>query len=275
MRTIRNVPLFKLVSSVPWLTGYELEARVTQRMIVTGGGSGLGRAICQELARRGVEVIAVGRRREALDRTCALDPKKISRVSADLATPEGRDEVVKAVGDEPLAGIVHNAGVLEPIGPLAGVRLEDWRHAQAVNVEAPLFLTQALLPNLQGGRVLHMSSGAAHQGYPGWGSYCTSKAALFMIYRILSQELADRDIAVGSVRPGVVDTDMQALIREQPPERFPMVQRFMDLHATGQLESPAEVAGFTAWLLLDVEPEQFSAEEWSFTEPAHREQWGG
>ena len=251
------------------------EARVTQRIIVTGGGSGLGRSICQELARRDVEVIAVGRRREPLDRTCALDPKRISRVPADLATPEGRADVIAAVGDGPLAGIVHNAGMLEPIGPLAGVLLDDWRQAQAVNVEAPLFLTQGLLSNLQGGRVLHMSSGAAHQGYPGWGSYCAGKAALFMVYQVLRQELADRDIAVGSLRPGVVDTPMQALIREQPPERFPMVQRFMDLHATGQLEDPADVARFTAWLLLDVDGEQFSADEWSFIEPAHRERWGG
>lgn len=248
---------------------------MAQRMVVTGGGSGLGRAICQGLAGRGVEVIAVGRRREALEGTRELDPERIRAVAADVATVEGRQAVVAAVGGERLAGVVHNAGVLEPIGPLAGVRLEDWRHAQAVNVEAPLFLTQGLLDALQGGRVLHMSSGAAHQGYPGWGSYCTGKAALHMVYQVLREELRDRGISVGSLRPGVVDTPMQALIREQPPERFPMVQRFLDLHATGQLESPAEVAGCVAWLLLDAGEEAFSASEWSFTDPEHRKHWGG
>ncbi|MDN3516158.1 SDR family NAD(P)-dependent oxidoreductase [Aquisalimonas lutea] len=248
---------------------------MSQRMVVTGGGSGLGRAICRELAERGLQVVAVGRRRDALEGTRSLDPERITTVAADLATAEGRAEVVEALGDGSLAGLVHNAGALEPIGPLAGVRLEDWRQAQAVNVEAPLFLTQGLLDNLQGGRVLHMSSGAAHHGYAGWGSYCTGKAALHMIYQVLREELRDRGIAVGSLRPGVVDTPMQALIREQPPERFPMVQRFLDLHATGQLEDPAEVARFTAWLLLEVEADAFSAEEWSFTEPAHRERWGG
>lgn len=247
---------------------------MTQRMIVTGGGSGLGRSICQELVARGLEVIAVGRRPDALVETRDLAPDFITTVVADLATVEGRDDVVATVGDGDLAGLVHNAGVLAPIGPLAGVRLEEWRQAQAVNVEAPLFLTQALLDNLQGGRVLHMSSGAAHQGYPGWGSYCTSKAALHMVYQVLRQELRDRNIAVGSLRPGVVDTPMQALIREQPPERFPMVQRFLDLHATGQLEDPDEVARFTAWLMLEVDADAYSAAEWSFTEPAHREKWG-
>lgn len=248
---------------------------MTQRILVTGGGSGLGRAICRELANRGLDVIAVGRRPDALAETQRLAPKRITAVPADLATESGRDDVVAAVGDADLAGLVHNAGVLTPIGPLAGVRLEDWRQAQAINVEAPLFLTQTLLDNLPGGRVLHMSSGAAHQAYAGWGSYCTTKAALHMLYLVLREELKTRDIAVGSLRPGVVDTPMQALIREQPPERFPKVQRFLDLHATGQLEDPQQVARFTAWLLLDVDEAAYTAEEWSFTEPSHRERWGG
>lgn len=243
---------------------------MSQRIIVTGGGSGLGRAICHALAARDIPVLAVGRRSDALEETRAADQERITAVSADLATVEGREAVVAAAGDESLAGLVHNAGTLEPMGPLAGVRLEDWRQAQAINVEAPLFLTQSLLSNLQGGRVLHMSSGAAHHGYAGWGSYCAGKAALHMIYQVLSVELADRGIAVGSLRPGVVDTPMQALIREQPPERFPMVQRFLDLHATGQLEPPVEVAAFAAWLLLDVDGERFAAGEWSFTDPEHR-----
>ncbi|MFV8834525.1 SDR family NAD(P)-dependent oxidoreductase [Aquisalimonas sp.] len=249
---------------------------MAQRAVVTGGGSGLGQAICRELTQLGMEVIVVGRRPEALHETRAMAPKQITTVSADLATESGREELVSAIGDDSLAALVHNAGVLTPIGPLAGVRLEDWRLAQAVNVEAPLFLTQALLNNLQdGGRVLHMSSGAAHHGYAGWGSYCTSKAALHMLYQVLRDELRDRGIAVGSMRPGVVDTPMQSLIREQPPERFPMVQRFMDLHATGQLESPSDVARFITWLLTEVDDDTFSAEEWSFTDPAHRERWGG
>ena len=246
---------------------------MAERIVVTGGGSGLGRAIAQALAERGLEVLVVGRRRDALEQTRAADQERITAVPADLATPEGRETVIAEVGDASLAGIVHNAGTLEPIGPLAGVRLEDWRQAQAINVEAPLFLTQGLLDNLQGGRVLHISSGAAHKPYPGWGSYCAGKAALAMIDRIFCQELSDRGIGVTSLRPGVVDTPMQTLIREQPPERFPMVQRFRDLHATGQLENPAEVASFAAWLLLDADADGYASGEWSFTEPAHREQW--
>lgn len=243
--------------------------------VVTGGGTGLGRSICCSLAERGIPVLAVGRRRGPLDATRSSNPDRIAVQSADVSTVEGRARIREAVGERPVRALVHNAGVLEPIGPLAETRLEDWRASQAVNVEAPLFLTQALLRNLSGGRVLHMSSGAAHHGYAGWGAYCVSKAALHMLYLILNQELADRDIVVGSLRPGVVDTPMQTLIRQQSPRNFPAVQRFVDMHASGALEDPDRVAAFTAWLLLDVPGEQFGREEWSFTDPDHRARWGG
>ncbi len=244
---------------------------VAELAVVTGGGSGLGRAIAQRLAERGVEVIVLGRRSEPLEETAATAPDWIRAVAADVATQAGREAVVDAVGGRPVRALVHNAGILEPIGPLAGVRLEEWRHSQAVNVEAPLFLTQALLDDLPGGRVLHISSGAAHHGYPGWGAYCTSKAALYMVCQVLQLELADRGIAVGSLRPGVVDTPMQTLVREQPPERFPAVQRFVDLHASGQLEDPQEVALFVERLLFEVDADTLTAREWSFTDPAHHE----
>ena len=241
--------------------------------VVTGAGSGIGRAMAHALAERGLEVLVVGRRKGPLEETCGGVAGGLRPVAADVADPAGRARVVEATAGAPVRCLIHNAGVLEPIGPLAQVALEEWRHAQAVNVEGPLFLTQLLLGQLAGGRVLHVSSGAAHAPYAGWGSYCTTKAALHMLYRLLRDELGERDIAVGSLRPGVVDTPMQALIRRQPPERFPAVQRFLELHAGGRLERPEEVAAFTAWLLLDVPAAEFSADEWSFTDPAQRRRW--
>ncbi|MEX0871669.1 MAG: SDR family NAD(P)-dependent oxidoreductase [Aquisalimonadaceae bacterium] len=243
--------------------------------VVTGGGTGLGRSICHALADRGLTVLTVGRRSVPLEETRAHAPELITALAADVATRQGRDAIVDAVGERRLRALVHNAGVIEPIGPLAEVRLEDWRHSQAVNVEAPLFLTQALLDRLPGGRILHISSGAAHKALAGWGAYCTSKAALYMLYQTLGLELADRDVGVGSFRPGVVDTPMQTLIRRQSASEFPAVQQFVQLHSSGSLADPGQVADFAAWLLLDVSADRYGREEWSFTEPAHRAQWGG
>lgn len=238
---------------------------MTEYAIVTGAGTGLGRAIAMQLTQAGHAVIGVGRRREPLEMLEDEAEGAVRGVAADLGTPEGRQQVVDWLdGGDTVRYLVHNAGVLEPVGPLAEVSLKDWHYIQAINVEAPLFLTQALLPRLEGGRILHMSSGAASRAIPGWGAYCTSKAALHMLYQVLREELRDREIAVGSVRPGVVDTPMQALIREQPEERFPGVQRFRELKETGQLNDPEAVAAFVLKLLTETDAERYSAEEWAY-----------
>lgn len=239
--------------------------------VITGGGSGLGRAIAVELGRRGYPSLVVGRRAEPLEQTRRQTEAACDVVQADVATEEGRRAVLDAVGDRRVALLIHNAAVLTPVGPLATVSPAEWRQAMAINVEAPLFLTQALLPRLGGGRILHISSGAAHNPLAGWGAYCVSKAALFMLYRMFNVEL--HDVAVGSIRPGVVDTPMQALIREQAPERFPDVDRFRRLQAEGQLRSPADVASFIGWLLTETPSDAFAAEEWDIGNAAHTANW--
>ncbi|MGD8429508.1 MAG: SDR family NAD(P)-dependent oxidoreductase [Ectothiorhodospiraceae bacterium] len=237
--------------------------------IVTGAGSGIGRAVARGLAETAeLEVLCVGRRVGPLQDTAALDRQRLQPISADVASDEGRQRIVDAVGDRRVRFLVHNAGVLAPVGPLSRVSLKEWRGHMAVNVEGPLFLTQSLLPALVGGRVLHVSSGAAHRPVPGWGAYCTGKAALHMLYRVLAAELDAEGVAVGSVRPGVVDTPMQELIREQTAESFPGVERFREMKARGELVSPEQVARFILALLTDLTTERFSEREWDIREHA-------
>lgn len=238
--------------------------------IVTGGGTGIGRGIALALAAAGRRVLVVGRRSDPLQAVAAEAPEAISALAADVASEAGRDQVAAQLGDSPVGCLVHNAAILEPVGPLAEVSAENWRHHLAVNLDAPLFLTQALLPRLGGGRVLMISSGAAHRSIPGWGAYCTSKAALFMLGRVLADELASRDIAVGSLRPGVVDTPMQGLIRSQTPDRFPQVEQFRALKSEGRLSDPEAVGRFAAALLLRSSPDEFAAREWDYPEHASR-----
>ena len=240
--------------------------------VVTGGGTGIGQALCEELARRGLHVLAVGRRAEPLRALASRFPGRIEPLAADVGAPEGRAAVAAALGtDVKLRFLVHNAAMLAPVGPLRELCPDALRAHLAVNLEGPLFLTQQLLPMLAGGRVLHVSSGAAHHAYAGWGPYCMSKAALHMLYQVWREELAGSAIRIGSARPGVVDTPMQALIRATPPERFPRVARFEQLHREGQLRRPAEVAQFLAWLLLATDDAAFEAAEWDIG--AQETQW--
>ncbi|MGA0889323.1 MAG: SDR family NAD(P)-dependent oxidoreductase, partial [bacterium] len=186
---------------------------------------------------------------------------------------QDRQKIV-AEAKGPLDLLVHNAAVLGPVGPILDQSPEDWKSHMATNVEGPLFLTQALLPNLvENSRVVNISSGAAHQGIPGWGMYCTSKAALFMLGQLLKDELAQRNIWFGSVRPGIVDTPMQAEIRALEPENFPMVEQFRQYKATGALVTSELVAQYLEWLLLEVSGPQLGEREWDIRDAEWQSAW--
>lgn len=233
-----------------------------QITVITGGGSGIGQALARRLAEHGQSVLIIGRREEALKETQG-DQANIDLCVADVSSEEGRSAIVSALNGRPVQWLVHNAGILEPVGPLLAQKTDALRKAWAVNVEGPISLSAALIDQMPAGsRILHVSSGAAHTAYPGWGAYCMTKAALHMAYEILRQELDDRDVAVGSLRPGVVDTPMQALIRSQTEEDFPAVEQFQALKSSGSLATPEQVAAYMHNVLEKTDAGLFSAQEW-------------
>ena len=244
-----------------------------KHILITGGGTGIGRALAERFAAKGWQVTIVGRRLELLQEVARDYPDKISIISADVGRNQDRQKIVsEAKGTLDL--LVHNAAVLGPVGPILDQSPEDWKSHMATNVEGPLFLTQALLPNLvENSRVVNISSGAAHQGIPGWGMYCTSKAALFMLGQLLKDELAQKNIWFGSVRPGIVDTPMQAEIRALEPEDFPMVEQFRQYKATGALVTSELVAQYLEWLLLEVSGPQLGEQEWDIRDAEWQSAW--
>lgn len=251
------------------------EGRLQSQAVVSGAGTGIGRALTHALANLGINVLGVGRREHLLQETQAAYPERISILVADLATDEGRRAVIDARPKDTLFGImVHNAATLQPVAPLLEIKPEDWLNHMAVNVHTPLFLTQLMVPHMvKGGRILHISSGAAHNPYRGWGAYCTAKAALHMIYQVLREEFEERNLSIGSARPGVVDTPMQNEVRASSPAVFPDLQRFLDLKQDGQLQAPERVAKFLTWLLLDVDDDKYSLKEWDVRDAAHHDYW--
>uniref|UniRef100_A0A7R9WVQ2 Short-chain dehydrogenase n=1 Tax=Craspedostauros australis TaxID=1486917 RepID=A0A7R9WVQ2_9STRA len=242
-------------------------------VVVTGAGSGLGRAMAVHFSQNGFPVLGIGRRLAPLQE---IESGSISILSADVSEQEGRQAIYDAIptGDH-IKYLIHNAGVLEPIQPLMDVKPADFRKHMSINLEAPLFCTQMLAPKFQANstRVLHVSSGAAVSPYEGWGTYCTSKAALNMVYRVLDLELKAKGIRVGSVRPGVVDTPMQSVVRSADEAVFPNLQRFVDLKESNQLLPPEKVARFMFWLLTETTPDEFAAEEWDIRDDRHQGKW--
>lgn len=226
--------------------------------LVTGASAGLGYATARALLDRGWQVLGVSRRAAGIDHPLYADLRcDLSAVDALGDTFDADWSEGWALADRPRLGLVNNAAVLGPTGPFIDLDPVAMHRALGLNVVAPAWLT-ARFVRWAGEvplRVVNISSGAAHKPYAGWATYCASKGALHQLGGTFGNELEDmpaldgRDVQIVGFAPGVVDTDMQAQIREHPPRELPMVKRFLDLKANGELLPPEMPAAAIADLL--------------------------
>ena len=239
--------------------------------VVTGGGSGIGKALAHALASRGKPVLIIGRREQLLVDTAAFSPL-ISTLSVDVSTSIGRQLVMTRLKNtRHIDGLIHNAGVIDPILPITSIDETLWREVMATNVDAPLFLSQLLYDKLTHGRVLHLGSGAANFPVKGWAAYCVSKAALSMLTRCW--QLESEPVAFASVMPGIIDTPMQAKIRNAAHMEPNKLDFFQSLKEENQLLLPDTVALFLCWLLLDIDKSAFVSREWDIYDTTHHHAW--
>lgn len=218
------------------------------KAILTGHSRGLGAAIAGELLGRRIPVLALARSRNA--DLAQRFPVGLEQIELDLGDTGSLEDWL--AGDTLsgfLAGsrsvlLINNAGVVQPVGPLNAQDVGSIARAVAVNVTAPLILSRAVFaasPLAQDRRILHVSSGAGRNAYPGWSIYCATKAALDHHARAVALD-ALAGVRICSLAPGVIDTDMQAEIRATPLENFPPRGRFEAMKREGSLSSPADSA---------------------------------
>ncbi len=239
--------------------------------IVTGGGTGIGRALSLQLAERGHKVLICGRRQTKLAETVDYFPALIQYVEGDLTHESIQQALFDALDEQPLQGLIQCAAQLKPLAFVESLSLDAYRSHQKINVETPIALFQLFRKRLSGARVLHISSLAAHRAFPGWAAYCMSKSSLFMLYQLLKKECPD--IAFGSVMPGITDTAMQASIRQSTTLRNEDKAFFENLYQKDTLLKAEVVGQFLIWLLLNVKPEVFSEKEWDIYDTSHHEKW--
>jgi NAD(P)-dependent dehydrogenase (short-subunit alcohol dehydrogenase family) len=178
-----------------------------QTAIVTGASRGLGLALTTALSQRGWRVIVDARDGEALAAAVAgLD--NVVAIAGDVRDPEHRAALARAAGER-VDALVNNASVLgpSPQPALSQYPLAELERVYAVNVHAPLALTQHVLPSMpDGAALLNITSDAAAEPYAGWGGYGSAKAALEQLTAILAAE--DPALRVYAVDPGDMRTQM-------------------------------------------------------------------
>lgn len=211
------------------------------KAVLTGHSRGLGAAIAAELAGRGIPVLALARQQGAATQGVTQVALDLSDTAALCAWLAG-GTLKSYLADADTALLINNAGMLQPVGPLTGHDPAEIARAIGLNVATPLMLAAAVAAlDVAERRVLHVSSGAGRNAYPGWAVYCASKAALDHHARAAALDQVD-GLRIVSLAPGVIDTDMQAQIRATDVEQFPLRDQFQALKANGALASPEDCA---------------------------------
>lgn len=242
-------------------------------VMVTGASQGIGAELARWLAKIGCGVVMAARSTAALAEV-KRDVERLGgrplSLTLDVADYEqcrkGVEETLEYFGR--LDALVNNAGVLEPISAAADADPQQWRENIEINLLGPFYMFRASAPALRSnrGRVVNISSGAAVNPIGGWSAYCAAKAGLTHLTRVVAEE--EPDLTVMALRPGVVDTQLQTLIREKgsvgmKPEK---VAYFKDLKTGGHLEPPAVPARAAAWLALHA-PREWSGEYVEYDDP--------
>jgi NAD(P)-dependent dehydrogenase (short-subunit alcohol dehydrogenase family) len=227
-----------------------------QFAVVTGAGTGIGRATALELGRRGLHVVCVGRRREPLEETLAALDRRGRATVADVGTEEGVAAVVQAVGDAQVAALLHVAAIDEVVA-LADTDRATFDRLVAANLAGPFFLTRALVPRLAvGSGVVFVGSIAVEHGRASHAAYAATKAGLLGLTRNLAVELAP-SVRVNCLVPGAVDTPrlaeaLDAYLAPMGPEEAERARAAeMARLLLGRLGQPAEIAASIVHLALD------------------------
>eukprot|EP00471_Norrisiella_sphaerica_P007067 CAMPEP_0184491018 /NCGR_PEP_ID=MMETSP0113_2-20130426/19438_1 /TAXON_ID=91329 /ORGANISM="Norrisiella sphaerica, Strain BC52" /LENGTH=321 /DNA_ID=CAMNT_0026875189 /DNA_START=388 /DNA_END=1353 /DNA_ORIENTATION=- len=265
----------------------------TELVVMTGGGSGIGQAATIRLAQRGATVLIVGRTEDKLVGTQQMAKEmglkgSVEIVGADVTCQEGRDKIVEKVmqlRDEKgavLRTIVHNAGVNTPCKPMMEISEKEWNFVNSVNVNGPLFLTQALrslygTTETEKNRLILLGSVARQcKGLPNYGPYAITKLTLYGLNLMLQEELPDSEhpVQVASLIPGEVDTDMQRETAYNSADAFPdhLVEYWQKIQETGQLLPPEVTGAFMEYVIFDAPPENFP-EEWFIYDESHHKDW--
>lgn len=222
-------------------------------VLITGGGSGIGRATALAFAREGAAVAVAGRRREPLDQTVRLIKDaggQAAAITADVSSPADAERLVAATADR--HGGLHiafnNAGIIEA-GPLADMDQAAWDRQVAVNLTGVFLAMKHEITHMRasgGGVIVNTASSlGAHMRLPFLGAYAATKAAVSALTRAAARECIADGIRINAISPGPIDTPMSLRPGETDAGRD---KRLAGALPAGRAGTVTEAAAAVLWL---------------------------
>ena len=223
--------------------------------LVTGGGSGIGRAVCTRLAEEGAEVVVTSRTEEHVEAVAREVGEGTLGVTLDVAdrssVARGVERVVERFGRVDV--LSNNAGIELPHGPAVVDTTDDeWERIMRVNVTGSFLVCREALPHMpSGGAIVNMASINSYIAWPNDTAYTTSKGALLQFTRALALEVAPRGIRVNCVCPGIIDTPLTDSFLELADDADALRREYEAVSPFNRMGTPREVADAVLFLASD------------------------
>ena len=231
----------------------DLRADLTgKRAFVTGGGTGIGRAIALALADVGADVVITGRREEPLKAVAAEN----SRIAWHVMDVTNEREVVDAIASAGQINImVPNAGIAET-APLHKTTVDFWRKVQTTNVEGVMLCTREVLKPMAArgwGRIIIISSIAGFAGFPYGAAYCASKHAVLGLMKCAADEVLKTGVTVNAICPGyvatpIIDRSVENMVSKAGITAEEAEATLRNVNPFGRMIEPDEIAAAALWL---------------------------
>jgi len=241
--------------------------------IVSGGGRGIGKAICLTLAEAGADIAVVARTREQIEQT-AQEIRQLGQNALAIPTDVTEEDQIKRVVEQTLSQfgkidiLVNNAGmaIIKPVASipreeLSGqeeredsraqpLTLEEWHTVFDTNLTSAFLFAQAVGPHMmkqKKGKIINISTTNADEGTPYWSVYCASKAGLSTFTQCLASEWAPFNICVNAIAPGWTNTETIAYLMRNPEIQKSILRTI----PSGRLAEPREIALLALFLVSE------------------------
>lgn len=213
-----------------------------KQAFVTGASCGLGKAMAEQLLELDWNVTGISR-------THTIEHKNYKALSADLSEAGVSESIALEIDENAEQHLlINNAAETGEIGYFGQVSDAQFQRGFQLNLISPAILLNRFIELTQTTQslrlIVNISSGASKNAYDGWGMYCSSKAAIDSISNVLIEEINQRNDSrtyIYSIAPGVIDTDMQSVIRKATKNEFSRIDKFILMHKEHHL-TPAKTA---------------------------------